>query len=92
MEHHIFDPSFKINAKTAEFNEERDKGDCTFLIRRDDFWSVNESPSSLNLYQIKVDFDKHRAEYGDKIVVDFDNTKEPENGDEGVIIVGYENN
>lgn len=45
MKHYQFDPSFKINAKTAEFNEEKDKGDCTFLIRRDNFWSVNENPS-----------------------------------------------
>jgi hypothetical protein len=50
MEHLIFDPSYKINAKTAEFSEEKDKGDCTFLIKRDNFWSVNENPSALNLY------------------------------------------
>jgi len=41
-----FDKNYRVNAKTAEFDDQRDLGDCTFNINKD-VWKKPEDPCNL---------------------------------------------
>lgn len=86
-----FDMRYKPNAKTADFDPARDNGDCTFQITKKSSLQSHEPPSTLKMVKINEDFNLHRAEFKDRVVLDFENVPLPMIGDEGFVCVGFEN-
>jgi hypothetical protein len=83
--------TFRPNAKTAEFDAAKDLGDCTFQLSSKNPLKLSEPPITLKMIKITEDFNLHRAEFKDRVVLDFENVPLPMIGDEGFVCVGFEN-
>lgn len=85
-----FDKMYRVNARTAEFDDRRDGGDCVFDIKRDGFWRISEAPSQLKFVEVKNDHELSRVKYENKIINDFDSVPLPLVGEKGIVCIGFE--
>lgn len=84
-----FDKSYRVNAKTAEFDDQRDIGDCMFNVDKE-CWMKAPEHGTMKYITAKDDFDLSRKELKDRITTDFDSTPLPGLKDEGIIPLGFD--